>query len=258
METITVKTEKNITNFINSWISIFVFSIVIVLVSIIQILIFTIGGGTISGFNPEDKLSWVAWVYLLISLPFGLASVIGMIYSIRGHSNFLIYAIIVEIGYFVSGLSAGMMFSALAMVLFLFMNIARYWKIKKEGSEYKINTKLVHSIMFVLITMILLFGVVSIELDTNHVFWWNTNVYGDSNFFPYLDVVTAAFTLAGVMMMLSRNKFAYVSFIICDVLFLILFINAHQWSNLVVTAIYIIVEILGFIVWHNKEEKTES
>ncbi len=231
---------------------------IVVLISIIQLLVFVFGNGTISGFNSSDDLAWVAWVYLAISLPLGIASLVGFILSIRGNPNFIVYSVIVELGYFVSALAGGMMFSAMGMFLFIFLNAARYSMIKKGGPEYDINTRLIHNLMYGLFVGTIIVGIISIELDKDHVFWWNTNVYGESKFFPYLDVITIAITLTGTMMMLSRNKLAYVSFIVCDVLFIILFANAHQWSNMVITFLYIIVEVLGYIVWHNKEEKTES
>lgn len=245
--------EDKITKFVNSWTSILILSLVIISVALIQLIVFAFFNGTISGFKVTDDNAWIAWIYLLISIPFGLASVIGMIYSIRGSSNFLFYAFIVEIGYFASGLAGGMMFSALIMGILMWINITRYYYVKKYGEDYSINEKIVETIMWIMVIAILILGIVSIELDNDNVFWWNTNVYGNSKVIPYIDVVTTAFTFAGVMLMLSKNKYAYIAFIICDVLFVILFSNAHQWSNLAVTIIFIITECLGFIVWHRRD-----
>ncbi len=242
-------------SFVESNISIIIFSSLLLIVSLVQIFIFLFTDLTMSGFESSDKQAWVTWSYIIISFPMGVASVMSMMLSIRGSKNFIAYALVVELGYTISGLSGGMMYSTIVIVMLLFVNLFRYYKIKTEGENYIVNVKLIYAIMTIIIIALIITGPISIELDDNHVFWWNENVYGETTFIQYLDVITAVFTLMGGVMILTKNKYAFIWFFACDVCFLILFINAHQWSNVFLTLIFIAMEILGFIVWGIEDEK---
>ncbi len=246
-----------VTKFIDSWISIFVFIFLLLIINIVQIVIF-IFGGTISGFQIGESGSWVAWVYLVISFPFSVCSVLSIIFSIRKHHNFLIFALILEAGYTISSFAAGMMFSTTTVVFFFMMNIYRYMKIKAEGPGYSINTKLIKQITFWMVIILVILAVLSIELDKNEVFWWNSNVYEGRNIVKYLDVVAGTITLVGGAMSLTKNKYGFTLFVICDLVYLVLFVNAHQWSNVVITIVFIALEILGYIVWHNHDERSKE
>ncbi len=246
--------EKDvITRFIESWSSLIFFSSILLAVSLIQLLLFVLSDGTISGSDSDGKTAWVSWAYILVSFPFGVVSSVSMILSIRGHKHFFYWTLGVELGYFISGLAGGLMFSGIIMLSFIIINTIRFVKIKKEGPDYNINESLVNWITLALVIGVLVVGFVSIELDSNNVFWWNTEVYNGTKTVQYIDVVTSAITLVGVMFMLSKNKHGFIMFMLCDTLYLFLFISAHQWSNLAITIMFITVEILGFIVWHNRD-----
>ncbi len=248
--------EDIVTRFINGWSSIIFFTVTLFIVATIQLLIFILSDGTISGSDSNGKTAWVSWAYILVSFPFGIVSAVSMILSIRGHKHFFYWTLGVEFGYLISGLAGGLMFSGIIMLTFIFINTVRFIKISKEGPDYEINSSLVNWITLGLVIFVLTIGTLSIELDTNHKFWWNTEVYGEFNnlkVVPYIDIITATVTLVGVMFMLSKNKYGFVMFMLCDTLYLFLFIVSHQWSNLAITIMFISVEIMGYIVWHNRD-----
>ncbi len=249
------KDEDIITKFINGWSSIIFFTVTLTIVSTIQLLIFILSDGTISGSDSVGKTAWVSWAYILVSFPFGIVSAISMILSIRGHKHFFYWTLGVEFGYLISGLAGGLMFSGIIMITFIFINTIRFLKLSKEGPDYNINTKIVNILTIVFVSIVMMAGIISIELDINNVFWWNTEVYGEFNnlkVVPYIDIITASVTLVGVMFMLGKNKYGFLMFLLCDTLYLFLFIVSHQWSNLAITIMFILVEIMGYIVWHNR------
>ncbi len=252
----TVKNNQNnhdkITKFINSWVSIFVFCTFLIIIAIIQMFIYLFANYEINGIANGEEGSWINWIYLVISIPFGMSAVLGMIYSIRRDPKFFYYSLIIESCYIAAGLAAGMMFTAILVPMLSVSNIYKYIKIKNEGPDYQINEKLINTSLILFLALILLLGIISIEFDKNNEFWWNTDVYGETHFYQYLDVITGAFTFAGGILLLTRNKLSFISYFICDLFFLVLFFNAHQWTSLGVTITFICIEVLGYIVWHNE------
>lgn len=240
-------------SFVKSKWSLIILISILMLVATLQIILFVATDHTMSGFGSEDTLAWVTWTYLLVSFPFGICCVASMVLSIRGNKNYFWYNLGVEFGYCVSGVAAGMMSSTMVMLILVFVNTYRFIRIKNDGENYDINAKMVNIFLVASLIVFAIVGVLSIELDKNNVFWWNTNVYEGSKLPLYLDVFTGLFTLAGGILMVSRNKYGFIAFILCDFLFLLLFINAHQWSNVSVTLIFLIIEFLGFMSWGHKE-----
>lgn len=245
---------NNINKFIYGWYSIFSLCTFLMIVAVVQMLIYLLTDYKINGIASGEEGSWINWIYLTVSIPFGMSAVIGMIYSIRRDPRFIWYSLVIELCYVASAFSAGMMFTGILIPMLSISNVYKYIKIKKEGPNYNINTNIIHTLLIIFIVGVLLLGVISIEFDTNNKFWWNTNVYGDTHFYQYLDVVTGAFTFIGGVLLLTRNKWSFVSYFICDLFYLLLFFNAHQWTSLGVTITFIIIEVLGYIVWHSESE----
>ncbi len=246
------KQDSTINNFIHGGWSIIVFITIILVTAIIQMALFIFTNYSINGMEFGEEGAWVTWVFMFVSIPFGICAVLSMILSIRKEAGFMFYALVVEAGYMISGLAAGMMITSLVIPLFSIVNYYRYNKIKKYGPNYEVDKDLWNKILIGCAILILLVGTLSIELDNNNSFWWNEEVYGGRKYIQYIDVVTAIFTLCGVLLTVTRNKYSFLMFIFCDLFFLILFINAHQWTSVVITIIYLCIETLGFIVWHNE------
>lgn len=238
--------------YFDSWISIFSLSLIMVIVAFAQILLFVFSDGSISGFESQDKEAWVTYIYLFTAFPFGISMIFSFILSTRHDQRYFYFAFIVEISYCISGIAGGMMMTTLSIICMIFINITRYTLIRKHGDNYKLDDKLVYIILAIGIFIFITVGVLSIELDDNNVFWWNTNVYGDvhPNLIKYADLLSSLFLVAGGILLLSANKHAFIMWIVCDVLLLILFNNAHQWSNVVLTLVNILMESLAYFAWN--------
>ncbi len=248
--------QHGVKKFVFSWVSLVLFASILALISIVQIFVFVFTDVSMSGMGSEDKQAWVTWVFMLVSLPFGISSVLGMTFSIRGSNKFIFFALMVNVGYIITGLCAGMMYSAMGMTFMIGVNLFRYYKQKTGGINYSLNKQAANIFLGAFITVFFITGVVSIELDDNHIFWWNEGVYGDSHFTQYMDLLAAVFSFMGGFMILTKNKFAFTSLLICDVFFLLAFIEANQWSSIAITLMYLVVEVLGIIVWHMKGNET--
>lgn len=247
-------TSEKISEFMSGKLSVYIFSSLLVLIALIQIIIFACGG-TISGLTNSEDGAWVAWVYMIISFPFGIFSVLATIYTIRRTKNFLVFAYIIEFGYAVSSFAGGMMFSGLIIFVAFALNTYRYTLIKSQGSNYEVNKVKVWTIVSITMFILILFGVITIHLDTNNVFWWNTGVYDKHHLVQYIDVIGGTMAIVGVALTLTKNKHAFTVYIVCDIFYLILFAKASQWTSFAIIFIAIIMEVLGYIVWHCEGKK---
>lgn len=248
------KAISAIDKFWNTNISFYVLISIVILISILQTLLFVFGITPISGIDKGSNLEWVAWVYLIISIPGAIAAFVAEIYTIRVDQKFFIPAVLNEVIAIITLLLGGMIWTAIIMFISILINFYRNDLIKKHGKDYKINEKKVLAITFALIIPLMILGLVLINTSAGNKIWWNPET---SMALRYIDVICSTITVFGIVLLLTKNKHAFSVFMISDVTFLIAFILISQWLTVTQVAIYASVNIVGFLGWHYKEKHPE-
>ncbi len=248
------KTISAIDKFWNTNISFYVLISIVVVVSILQTVFFILGMTPISGIEKGTNLEWVAWTYLIISIPGAIASFIAEVYTIRVDKKFFVPAIISEIIAIITLLLGGMMWTAIILFISIIINFYRNDLIKKQGKDYKINEKRSLLIGAAFLIPLMIGGLILINLPIADKIWWNpeTNVP-----LRYIDVICSTITIFGILLLLTKNKHAFSVFMVSDLIFLVAFTLLSQWLTVTQIAIYASVNIVGFLGWHYKEKHPE-
>ena len=248
------KTISAIDKFWNTNISFYVLISIVVFVSVLQTLLFIFGLTPISGIERGSDLEWVAWVYLIISIPGTIAAFIAEVYTIRIDQKFFIPAIFSEVISIITLLLGGMIWTSIILFISILINFYRNDLIKNQGKNYKINEKKILKIGFACLMPLMILGLVLINTSAGDKIWWNPET---SMGLRYIDVICSTITIFGMILLLTKNKHAFSVFMISDITFLIAFILISQWLTVTQIAIYASVNIVGFLGWHYKEKHPE-
>ncbi len=241
---------SKIDNFWNTNLSFYVLFTIVIITAIIQILLFVFGVTSISGIKKGSDLEWVSWLYLILSVPSTLLSFTSEIYSIRIDKKFLIPSIISSLFSMITFVAGGMIWSSIAIVFILFLNLFRFQLINKKGENYLIKKK------FLLIGILLIFGFMILGLllinsSIEELIWWNPNT---KDFIKYIDVICSSTTIIGILLIANKNKYAFLVFLFGDIIFIIAFSFMSQWLTAIQIIVFLWIDIVGFLGWHFKEK----
>ncbi len=248
--------EKSNKFYKSKW-SFITFLSLIFIVAFIQILLFSLSLISISGFNIGDKNSWASWVYLGISIPGSILSLIGYIYTIRVDSKFFIPTSISGIINTFTSIVGGMMWTGISILIVLFINLYRFSLMKRQGPDYSINEKMTYVIGAILVIIYLILGIVLASIDSTSVIWWNKNAV--SGWVKYLDIFTSSIMLFGAVLLIGKNRMSFLIFLLVNILFIIMFIIASQYLSAVTILIFFISNLLAVLAWssNNRDKKNE-
>ncbi len=252
-DTTMIKFVKSIDKFWNTRFSFVFFTIVVSAVAALQLTLF-ISGFVISNVTINDSDAWIGWMYIVISLPTVLTSCYAEIYTIRVDKRFFWLALFADLSSAVTSALGGMMWTAVALVIVKVISVFRYNLIRKQGSDYAINAKLLNTIAAFATAGIMALGLTLINVLPDGVFWWNEDVTLMSK---YLDVICSTILLFGVVLLTTKNKHAYTVFFVCDFLFIVAFAFIDQWLTVLQTSLYTMINILGYFAWSFKEKHPE-
>lgn len=218
--------------------------------ALLQIILFATGIIKISGFSVDESKAWVSWVYMAISLPGAALSLFGYVLTIRVDKRFIYPTFISGFMTIITSLTGGMVWTALSMFILQFINIYRVVLINKNGSNYEVNNKLVYYLAIGLFLSFATLGIIFINVDALSVIWWNTKTI--SGGVRYLDVITSSLVLLGGFLILGKSKYGFMVFMLCNILFIILFIFSKQWLSILQISIFLVSNLLAIFAWNNK------
>lgn len=252
-----VKAIKKINNFsskfFHSWISFFTLILIISIFWIIQLILFIFGKIYIAGTNDYNNL--IPWIYLSISLPATLLSMIGYIYTVRVNKKFFVPTLISQIINLFIFAIGGAMWTAICMIFLILSSIIRFNIISKNGTNYKIDTEKVIKIGMLISIIFMIIGLFFANFEFTNKIWWRDN---DTRFLRIFDVISSSFVILGSFSLISKHKSSFAIFLFCNFLFFVLFSITQLWLNLFQMIIYILFNITALLAWSNKNHHQKN
>lgn len=241
--------------FYNKWYSIAFFTGGLAFFGLVQILVFVFAHTKISGFYVTDDLAWVAWVYLAVSIPAAMASMVSWIYSVRVDSKFYYFNLVSQILSIIISFTGGMSWTVISYFFYIPIATKKFKSIKKDGPDYPIDNNGV-KVMTVAIILFTILGVIFINSDTLSIIWWNKNAI--DGWERYLEVIASFVTVMGVIQLYARRKHSFYWFLACDSLYLFISLLAFQYLQVMQCAFWLLCSITAIFAWNHEEQPEEK
>lgn len=240
-------------NFYNGIWAFILFAGSIVLFAIIQMILFIFTDFKVIGSS--DVNHWQSWVYMIIA-PLGSAlSLVGYIYSVRVDKRFFWPTIIGQFIMLLTSFLGGLVWTGMVMFFAIAASIVRVIIVNKLGTEYSLNFKLIEIVSVTSILAVSTIGIIFACYEPiGGVLWYIEK----PTWYRILDVITAGLAMLGIMLLMTKNRNAFIVFMGCNVIFIGLFIVTQMWLNALQLLIFLIANICSTAAWTYKKKHSED
>ncbi len=240
--------------FFNSKKSFIIFVTTVIIFAVLQILLFLLTDFEVSGSS--DINHWQSWLYMIIS-PLGASlSLIGYVYTVRVDKRFFIPTAFGQLITLISSFLGGMVWTGGVMFVILILGLVRMLIIRKQGSNYKLNFRLIKIISIIALIIASVIGIVMATNDSIYNTFWYT---GDTTLaYRILDILTANLAIYGTVLLICKNRNAFIVFTLCNIIFIGMFIVSSLWLNAVQLLIYFVCNICATAAWTYKAKHSDE
>lgn len=238
--------SKKGNKFLNSKWSFAIFLTLLLIISLINIISFELGWIDISliasdSITHNSKLAWLGILEIMISSIGSMLTISGVILTIRFDKKFIYPLVIGEILIIIDSMIIGAIFTAFSYFIMIIFAIMNYLKWKNEDDNKNKMTKTIWSVLIIFLGVYIMFGLFIQVL-----------VLGENNYLGYFDVINSGIVSISWFILLRKNKLGFIGFLITDILYLILFIDAGLFTAGIGYLIYIFIDSISFISWMDK------
>lgn len=224
--------------------------------AICQIIMFFTGDpGSVATYSDYE---WKAWVYLISSI---LTIYFGIMFSasnVRGSKYFLFWNVLFMLASIVLQILGFSIMALVSLLYGFFSSLMRQWlwtnnTIEKWGISKKQIT-----------IGIIIFGIVMLIILNTLAATLGTEIYGDeegSDWTRFTDATGGALEITGYTALIFRSNWAFLSFVLCKVSYIIFWIAQGNIVTTVQMIIFGLLDISGLILWtfyHTKEKLTNG
>ncbi len=240
--------------FFKSNAAIITFTSAVAIFALLQLVLFLTTNFEVSGSS--DINHWQSWTYMIIS-PMGAAlSLIGYVFTVRVDKRFFWPTMIGQTITSVSSFLGGMVWTGFVMFPIIGFGIARLIIINKNGIDYKLDFKKIQAIGIAILLTISVIGIVMACIEPIYSAFWYT---GDTGYaYRLLDVLTANLALYGSILLICKDRRAFYIFILCNIIFMGLFMVSQLWMNALQLLIYIACNICASAAWTYRSKHSDE
>lgn len=251
------KLTKAQDNFFSGKWSLITFTSAVIICALIQVILFVLG--ILAVESTTDITAWQPWVYMVISPLGATLSLWGYVYIVRVDKRFFIPTLLGQSITLVTAFLSGMIWTGFVMFAVIACAIYRVELIKKGGTGYKINKKLVYIIGTTTITISAIIGMIMAGIPAiGDVFWWK---HTDSSMlisYREIDVIGCTLALYGQMFLITKSKYAFILFLICNFFFVALYFASGAWINGIQIIILITCNSCAAAAWSYKSKHQDE
>ncbi len=230
--------------FLNKNISLFLFLIGVSIFALLNYVWFGLGKTNISSpWVNQDQgitnthLSWLGWTELTIAYLGSLITIFGVILTIRLNKKFIFPLLIGETLVIIDAIIIGAIFTGISyfiMIIFAIFNYINWDKNEKNKSMSKNNWIFIVLFLF----LYLLFG----SLLSN-------KFIDRSTIDMIFDVFGSGIVIFAWFIVLKKNKYGFLFFLLTDFTYMIYFFTSGVWSTGSSYIVYIFLDSIAFISW---------
>lgn len=239
--------------FFHSNISFIIFSVTMIVWGLIMFLIAAFTDYQIGGTS--DITNFWLYFYLFISISCTTLSLIGYVYVVRIDKKFFWPTTIGQSLTLVMYIFLGLTWTSIAFLIFISTSIYRYIAISKYGSGYEVNTRV---LTVVTLCIILIMYVIGFRLIlTDHLGAWSLAADGKEESLAKFDVFSSIFLVIAAMLLVAKNKYSFVVFMVVNVLYLTLNFMATSYVPCLQILIFLTCNGIAALAW-SKRDKEQS
>lgn len=219
------------------------FVLAVLFFAILQVVLFSTGLLKVQGTT--DINSSRAWIYMVISPIGAILSLVGYVYTVRVDQKFFYYTFFGQIITLVSSFISGMTYTGFVMIVMISSGAWRMYLIRKHGQNYEINKKTFYIIGGIIVAALTIgMTIAAIYIPESSWFWNNKSLA-----FRELDVYSCLVAFIGTLFLVTKNKYAFYMFLLCNIMFGILFIASGAWMNAIQLLIYMVCNTCAAAAW---------
>ncbi len=240
--------------FLRSKYSMITFVSLIIFISLLQILLFIFGVLQVAGVK-GDLSDWRPWVYLIISTPGTIASIVGYVYTTRFDKRFFYPTIIGQSIALLTSFVGGIIGLGFAMMFILGVTVTRF-RIMNKNENHSINSNRVIWVASIITIIFLIVGYTFIFVPSLENIWFTS----PGKTFEIFDVTMSALAIFGSILLIIKSRVSFVIFNITNIAFLTIYVIQGLWLSAFLLAIYTIFNVLSIMSWthHIRLEKKRA
>lgn len=202
--------------------------------------------------------SWLGWFEITISTIGSTLSIMGVILVIRFDKRFIIPLLIGETLTVIDAIVIGYVFTGMSYILMMILAIYNYimWDKSDDDNLDKMNLRIWFFVIFgflayICIAVIILYGMSNLKFDGSGY----NDYYNMSSFSAWNDIISSGIVTFAWFVMLRKNRWSFIAFIITDITYLITFFMANVWATGTSYIVYLFSDTTSFISWIDKEDR---
>ncbi len=242
--------SKKANNFLNSNKAFIFFLGGVVVSSLINVIMFsfnindftidTLWWGSIS---VNDSNSYIGWIEIIVAAFGSLLTIWGVIWTIRFDKRFIYPLVVGEVLVIIDAIMLGLVFTGLSYVLMVISALYNFfmWNNVDEDNDSKMNL-FNWMIIIIFITIYCVGGIILVA-----------SVSGKVNGFNIVDIISSGVVAASWFVILRKSKWGFVTFIITDIIYLIVYLSVGVWATACSYAIYMFIDSTSLLSWWEKK-----
>ncbi len=222
-----------------------------------QIIMFSVGL-PVNGQTKNDAQAWQTWVSLSITSLASLLAVYSVVYTVKQSPKFFLFCETATILFIINDIFLLLFFDLIKNVIYFFLYIKRRiaWtrlqklqealnssnpqQASKELKIQKMSNKERAVIGVVILAAIALLG------------WWMTMLSENTVIkdpLPYLDAAALVVGVSGAYFITKSYMESWIFFMIADTLGIIIFALMGQWSVVIMSVVFLIIDVTTTMMW---------
>ncbi len=240
------KVSKSANNFLQSYKAFIFFLGGLFIISIVNIIMFTfnINGFTIDtqwwgSIDVHSSNSYIGWFEIIIAALGSILTIWGVIWTIRFDKRFIYPLVVGESLVVIDAIILGLVFTGLSYVIMIASALYNFfmWNKVDDSDESQMNL-FNWTIVIIFVILYSVGGFVSVLAITGQINGVNAS-----------DILSSGVVAASWYVVLRKSKWGFITFVITDVIYLILYTTTGVWATGSSYIVYLFIDSTSFISW---------
>lgn len=256
---------NKVSNSANSFIAspfAYILPAIVFAMGLVNLVTYGLGTNTISfiwggSVSVDSAFGWVGWIEVSLSSVASALTIFGVILLIRLDKKFIIPTLIGEAFIFINAILVGYLFTALSYFLMIPAAIYSYiqWdKVDEDNSNQMTrNTWLFTAAMFAFYIFVGATMIMTINYELG-----GYDILDQTDWTAWLELISSAVVTCAWFVMLRKNKWGFLGFVITDITYVSLYLAAGEWATTSSYLVYMVIDTTSLLSWWTKDENIEE
>ncbi len=206
-----------------------------------------------------SEWAWLAWFEIIIASLGSSLTIFGVVLTIRMDKRFVFPLVAGELLVIIDAIIVGYVFTALSYVLMVSAGVWSWFQWNKVDEDDSNQMSIKHWIFvgtallaYILLGASILAAFPELLSYTNEE--TGKHLTSIQYVFNWADVICSGVVAASWFILLRKNKWGFLGFVVTDLIYIIMFFAVQVWATATSYIIYLVgIDSISFISWWNKD-----